>query len=53
MFASMGSALPAPTQFVVDASEFAQSNLFYLIAAAFLQVLSLKKSMLQKKANSK
>lgn len=33
MFASMGSALPAPTQFVVDASEFAQTNVFYLIGA--------------------
>ncbi|CAK8722912.1 Type IV pilus assembly protein PilC [Candidatus Electrothrix laxa] len=43
MFASMGSALPTPTQLVVDASEFAQSNLLYLIAAVFIAGFIFKK----------
>ncbi|MCI5125507.1 MAG: type II secretion system F family protein [Candidatus Electrothrix sp. AR5] len=43
MFASMGSALPAPTQLVVDASEFAQSNALYMIAAAFFAGFIFKK----------
>ena len=43
MFASMGGALPAPTQFVVDASAFAQSNGFYMIAAAFFASFLFKK----------
>ncbi|MCI5166864.1 MAG: type II secretion system F family protein [Candidatus Electrothrix sp. GM3_4] len=43
MFASMGSALPAPTQFVVDASAFAQHNFLYLIAATFVAGFLFKK----------
>ncbi len=43
MFASMGSALPAPTQLVVDASEFAQTNIFYLIGAVFVAGFVFKK----------
>ncbi|MCI5162050.1 MAG: type II secretion system F family protein [Candidatus Electrothrix sp. AX5] len=43
MFASMGSALPAPTQFVVDASEFAQTNVFYLIGAVVVAGFIFKK----------
>jgi len=43
MFASMGSALPAPTQLVVDASAFAQANIFYLIAAVFAAGFVFKK----------
>ncbi|MDU9047403.1 MAG: type II secretion system F family protein [Candidatus Electrothrix sp. Rat3] len=43
MFASMGGALPAPTQFVVDASAFAQHNGFYMIAAAFVVSFLFKK----------
>ena len=43
MFASMGSALPAPTQLVVDASAFAQANVFYLIAAVFAAGFVFKK----------
>ncbi len=35
MFASMGGALPTPTQIVVDMSEFAKSNFLYIIMAAF------------------
>ena len=43
MFASMGGALPAPTQFVVDASAFAQSNGFYMVAAFFAMSFLFKK----------
>ncbi|WP_417911892.1 type II secretion system F family protein [Candidatus Electronema sp. TJ] len=43
MFTSMGGALPAPTQFVVDMSEFAQSNILYLIAAAWVAAFLFKK----------
>ncbi len=31
MFSGMGSALPAPTQFLVDASEFVQSYIIYMV----------------------
>ncbi|MCX5852496.1 MAG: type II secretion system F family protein [Deltaproteobacteria bacterium] len=31
MFSSFGSALPAPTQFLVDASKFVQHNILYII----------------------
>ena len=53
MFASMGSALPAPTQFVVDASEFAQSNALYIIAAAFFAGFIFKKIYATKKGQLK
>ena len=43
MFASMGSALPAPTQLVVDASAFAQANFLYLIGAVFVVGFLFKK----------
>jgi type IV pilus assembly protein PilC len=43
MFASMGSALPAPTQFVVDASAFAQHNFLYLIGATVVAGFLFKK----------
>jgi type IV pilus assembly protein PilC len=43
MFASMGGALPAPTQLVVDMSEFAQANFLYLIAAAWFAAFLFKK----------
>ncbi|MDD5475023.1 MAG: type II secretion system F family protein [Syntrophales bacterium] len=32
MFSGMGSALPAPTQFLVDASQFVQSYIIYIVA---------------------
>jgi type IV pilus assembly protein PilC len=32
MFEGMGSALPGPTQFLVDASQFAQDYFFYMVA---------------------
>jgi len=38
MFSSMGSALPGPTQFLVDASRFVQNNILYMIGAAVLFV---------------
>jgi type IV pilus assembly protein PilC len=31
MFAEFGSSLPAPTQFVIDASKWMQANFFYMI----------------------
>jgi len=43
MFASMGGALPTPTQIVVDMSAFAQSNFFYIIMAAFAAGFIFKK----------
>lgn len=43
MFASMGGALPTPTQIVVDMSEFAKGNFHYIIAAVFLAVFIFKK----------
>ncbi|MBW1729822.1 MAG: type II secretion system F family protein [Deltaproteobacteria bacterium] len=35
MFASVGSALPAPTQLVVNLSRFVKSNILYILGAAF------------------
>ncbi|XOF34538.1 MAG: type II secretion system F family protein [Candidatus Electrothrix sp. YB6] len=43
MFASMGGALPTPTQIVVDMSEFAKSNFLYIIIAAFVVSFIFKK----------
>jgi len=43
MFAEFGSALPIPTQIVVDASEFAQNNFFIMIAALVFFVIAIKK----------
>jgi len=36
MFASFGSALPAPTQFVVDLSDFMKGNIHYIIIAVIV-----------------
>ncbi len=36
MFSSFGSALPAPTQMVVDMSDFMKSNIIYIIPAIFI-----------------
>ena len=36
MFAGFGSALPGPTQFLVNASAFVQNNILYMIAAAVI-----------------
>ncbi|MCW5200783.1 type II secretion system F family protein [Desulfobulbus sp. F4] len=43
MFASMGGALPKPTQIVVDLSEFAIANFFYIIGAAWVAGFLFKK----------
>lgn len=43
MFASMGGALPAPTQFLVNASEFAQKYILYMIGAIVLFVFALRR----------
>jgi type IV pilus assembly protein PilC len=38
MFSSMGSALPGPTQFLVNASRFVQSNILYMIGVVVIMV---------------
>lgn len=43
MFADFGSALPAPTQMVVDMSAFAQSNFHIIFGAIFGLVYAVKK----------
>ncbi|MCI5114236.1 MAG: type II secretion system F family protein [Candidatus Electrothrix sp. AW1] len=43
MFASMGGALPTPTQIVVDMSEFAKGNFHYIIASFFVAAFIFKK----------
>lgn len=43
MFKDFGSALPAPTQMVVDMSNFAQHNFLYMAGALFFVVVAIKK----------
>ncbi|ADH85568.1 type II secretion system F family protein [Desulfurivibrio alkaliphilus] len=43
MFADFGSALPAPTQVVVNFSEFAQSYFIYMLIFLFLLVYAVKR----------
>ncbi len=43
MFASMGGALPTPTQIVVDISEFIKSNVIYMGIGFWLLAFALKK----------
>lgn len=43
MFSSMGSALPGPTQFLVDMSAFVQNNILYILGAITLFVFAIKK----------
>jgi type IV pilus assembly protein PilC len=43
MFADFGSALPAPTQMVVDMSAFAKGNFHFIIGAIFVLVWGIKK----------
>jgi type IV pilus assembly protein PilC len=43
MFASFGSALPGPTQIVVNLSNFAQSNIIFIIFGVFAVVFLFKK----------
>ncbi len=42
LFEQLGASLPAPTQFVVDASEFLRSNFFLIVAAIFGALYALK-----------
>lgn len=43
MFAGFGSALPGPTQFLVDASAFVQSNILYIIGFFVIIVVAFKR----------
>jgi type IV pilus assembly protein PilC len=43
MFSSFGKALPAPTQLVVDMSEFLKGNIHYVIGAFIVFVFAFKK----------
>jgi type IV pilus assembly protein PilC len=43
MFEGMGSKLPAPTQFLVDASNFAQSYFLYMVGGAVALFFGFKK----------
>ncbi|MBN1931210.1 MAG: type II secretion system F family protein [Desulfobacterales bacterium] len=43
MFADMGGQLPAPTQIVVNLSEFVKSHIFYIIGAIVLFIFAFKK----------
>ena len=43
MFSSMGSALPGPTQFLVDMSRFVQNNILYIIGSMILVVFIFRK----------
>jgi len=43
MFSGMGSALPAPTQFLVDASRFVQNNILYILGTIVLIVFAFRR----------
>jgi len=43
MFADMGGALPGPTQFVVNLSDFFKKNILYMIGAVVIFVFAFKK----------
>lgn len=43
MFEGMGGALPAPTQFLVDTSQFAQDYFIYMVAIVAVAVFAFKK----------
>lgn len=53
MFADFGSALPAPTQFVVDMSEFAQRNFIYILGGLFLLIYAIKRIYKTEKGQEK
>jgi type IV pilus assembly protein PilC len=53
MFASMGGALPVPTQIVVDMSNFAKGNFIYIAMAAFAAIVIFKKIYATEKGNLK
>jgi len=43
MFSGFGSALPAPTQVLVDMSKFVQNNILYMIAGLVIAVIAFKR----------
>jgi type IV pilus assembly protein PilC len=43
MFTGMGGALPGPTQFVVDCSEFLKSYFFVVLIGIFVLIVAIKK----------
>ena len=43
MFQGMGSALPTPTQIVVNMSRFVKSNIHYIIVALFLAIFAIRR----------
>jgi type IV pilus assembly protein PilC len=43
MFSSMGSALPAATQFVVNLSRSVKSNIFYIIGATIIAIIAIQR----------
>ncbi len=43
LFSSMGSALPGPTQFLVNISRFVQSNILYILGTIVLAVFLFKR----------
>jgi len=53
MFADFGSALPGPTQMVVNMSAFVQSNFHYMLGALFLSIYGFKKIYKTEKGREK
>ncbi|GAJ03319.1 unnamed protein product, partial [marine sediment metagenome] len=43
MFKSMGGTLPAPTQFLINVSEFTQHNILYMIGAVVIIVFAFRR----------
>lgn len=43
MFSSFGSALPAPTQLVINISDFLKANIHYVIGALIVLIIAFKK----------
>jgi type IV pilus assembly protein PilC len=43
MFKGFGSALPGPTQVLVNMSQFVQSNILYMIAAVVIAIIAFKR----------
>ena len=53
MFADFGSALPGPTQMVVDMSDFTKRNIVYMIGFLFALVYAIKKAYKTEKGQIK
>ncbi len=53
MFADFGSALPAPTQMVVNMSDFAKHNFHFIIGAIIAAIFALKKVYKTEKGREK